>query len=57
VKPLILGAVLALLWLVFGLPATVPSTLVAPLVQPVTLAFAAGLLARPCLARSRGWTA
>ncbi|MET7651542.1 hypothetical protein [Streptomyces sp. NPDC005486] len=50
-KPLLLGAVLALLWLVFGLSVTVVSSLL----QPVTVAFAAGLLARPHLTRPR-WT-
>lgn len=53
-KPLLLGAVLALLWLLAGLPVTVPSTAVAPLLQPVTVAFLLGLYARPHLAR-RGW--
>ncbi|MFF7840395.1 hypothetical protein ACFZC6_16445 [Streptomyces ossamyceticus] len=47
-KPIILGAVLALLWLLLGLPHTVPSTVVTIVIaQPVILAFAAGLLARP----------
>ncbi|MDX3570821.1 hypothetical protein [Streptomyces sp. ID05-47C] len=50
-KPLLYGAVLALLWLLFGLPLTV----LAPLVQPVTVAFAAGLLARPHLT-GRRWS-
>jgi hypothetical protein len=52
-KPLLFGAVLALLWLVFGLPRTVPVTAVAPLLQPVTVAFAAGILARPYVTRGR----
>jgi hypothetical protein len=57
VKALALGAVLALLWLVFGLPLTVPSTVVMTVVtQPVTVAFVLGVLARPYLARSRRWT-
>ncbi len=50
-KPLVYGAVLALLWLLFGLPLTVSSTVLAAVVQPVTIAFAAGLLARPYVAR------
>lgn len=54
-KPLLSGAVLALLWLVGGLPHTVPVTAVAPLLQPLTLAFAAGLYARPYVTRWR-WT-
>jgi hypothetical protein len=50
VKPLVLGAVLALLWLTIGLPLTVPSTVVTTVVaQPVILAFTAGVLARPSL--------
>jgi hypothetical protein len=56
-KPLLFGAVLALLWLLFGLPVAVSSTVLAPLLQPVVLGFAAGLLTRPHLARSRRWTA
>lgn len=54
-KPILLGAVLALLWLLCGLPHTTTVTVVAPLLQPVTLAFAAGLYARPHLTRGR-WT-
>lgn len=53
-KALSLGAVLALLWLLLGLPVTVPSTAVTTVVaQPVVLGFAAGLLARPRLTRGR----
>ena len=48
-KPIVLGAVLALLWLVLGLPVAAPFGGVANLVQPVTVAFAAGILARPTL--------
>lgn len=55
-RPLIVGAVLALLWLAFGLPLATVATAVSALAQPVTIAFAAGLVARPHLARSRGWT-
>lgn len=51
-KPLLLGAVLALLWLLLGLPVTAPSTVVTAVVaQPVILAFAAGILAHPHLTR------
>ncbi|MEH0582836.1 hypothetical protein QA942_01480 [Streptomyces sp. B21-106] len=50
-KPLLFGAVLALLWLLSGLPLTA----LAPIVQPVTVAFAAGILARPHLT-GRRWT-
>lgn len=48
-KPLVYGAVLGVLWLVFGLPLAVP------LLQPVILGFAAGVLAAPHV-RRRGWT-
>jgi hypothetical protein len=57
VKPLLFGAVLGVLWLVFGLPLTVPAVVVSTVVQPVTVAFVLGVLARPYLARSRRWTA
>lgn len=50
-KPLLLGAVLALLWLLAGLPLAPVAGLLAALVQPVTVAFAAGILARPHLTR------
>lgn len=56
-KPLALGAVLALVWLLFGAPLVTITTLLPVLVQPVTIAFAAGLLARPYVRRSRRWTA
>lgn len=55
-KALTLGAVLALVWLLFGLPLAAPFGGVANLVQPVTVAFVLGVLARPYLARSRRWT-
>lgn len=54
-KPILLGAVLALLWLLCGLPHTTPVTVPSPLLQPVTVAFAAGLYAHPHLTRWR-WT-
>jgi hypothetical protein len=54
-KPLLFGAVLALLWLLLSLPLATPFAGVANLVQPVTVAFAAGLYARPHLTRWR-WT-
>ncbi|MET9056779.1 hypothetical protein ABZX99_03040 [Streptomyces antibioticus] len=54
-KPLAYGAVLALLWLVFGLPLATPAAVVSAVVQPVTVAFTAGLLARPHLT-GRRWT-
>lgn len=55
-RPLLFGAVLALLWLVLGLPLAVPSTVITTVVaQPVTVAFFAGILARPHLP-GRRWT-
>lgn len=41
-KPILFGAVLALLWLAFGLPLATPFGGVANLVQPVTVAFVLG---------------
>ena len=52
-KPILYGAVLALLWLLLGLPLATLAGLVSAVGQPVILAFAAGLLARPHLARRR----
>lgn len=51
-KPIVFGAVLGVLWLLFGLPLTPVAAVLPLLVQPVVLAFAAGLLARPHPARS-----
>ncbi|NGO43773.1 hypothetical protein [Streptomyces ureilyticus] len=56
-KPIAFGAVLGVLWLVFGLPSVPLAGVLPVLVQPVTVAFAAGHLIGPRLARSRGWTA
>ena len=52
-KPIIYGALLGLLWLTTDLPLTAPAAVLATAVQPVTLAFAAGILARPYLTRKR----
>ncbi|MDQ0831928.1 hypothetical protein QF032_003772 [Streptomyces achromogenes] len=52
-KPILLGAVLALLWLVLGLPHTTPVTVPGPLLQPVVVAFALGVVARPYLVGGR----
>jgi hypothetical protein len=50
-RPLLFGAVVGFVWVVFG-PSLAPVTAVLPLLlQPVVLAFAAGLIARPHLAR------
>lgn len=56
-KPILFGAVLALVWLLFGAPLVTVTGLLPVLVEPVTLAFLLGLLARPYLRRSRRWTA
>jgi hypothetical protein len=50
-KPLAYGAVLALVWLLFGLPLVTITAVLPVLVEPVTIAFAAGVLARPYLNR------
>lgn len=55
-KPIAYGAVLALLWLTFGLPLATIAATVSAVAQPVTIAFVAGVLARPHLARSGRWT-
>ncbi|SMF64651.1 hypothetical protein [Streptomyces sp. Amel2xC10] len=52
-KPLLYGAVLALLWLLLGLPLAAPAAVVAAVAQPVTVAFVLGVLARPFLVRPR----
>lgn len=56
-KALALGAVVGLVWVLFGSPLTLPSAALIQVESPVTIAFALGLLARPYLARSRRWTA
>lgn len=55
VKPLVFGVVLGVLWLLFGLPLAPVSTVLPVVVQPLVVAFAAGLVARPYLPRVRGW--
>jgi fumarate reductase subunit D len=52
-KPLAYGAVLALVWLLFGAPLVTITTLLPVLVKPVTIAFVLGVLARPHVARRR----
>lgn len=52
-KPLVFGAVLGLLLVLFGLPPVPVAAALAVLVQPVTAAFVLGILARPYLARWR----
>ncbi len=51
-KAIVVGAVLALLWLWFGLPLAPVTAVLAAVVEPVTIAFVLGLAARPYLARS-----
>jgi UDP-N-acetylmuramyl pentapeptide phosphotransferase/UDP-N-acetylglucosamine-1-phosphate transferase len=55
-RSLALGAVLALVWLLFGSPLVTVTVMLPVLVEPVTIAFAAGLLTRPYVRRSRRWT-
>lgn len=52
-KPIILGAVLALVWLLFGSPLVTITAVLPVLVEPVTIAFVLGLVARPHVARRR----
>lgn len=56
-RSLALGAVLAFVWLLFGAPLVTITAVLPALVQPVTIAFGLGLLARPYVRRSRRWTA
>lgn len=52
-KPLAVGAVLGVLVVVFGLPLAPAAGVLAALVQPVTVAFVLGLVARPHVVRRR----
>lgn len=52
-KPLVYGALLGVLWLFLRLPIAPTAGLLAMVIQPVTLAFVLGLLARPHLSRWR----
>ncbi len=54
-KPLVFGAVLGVLWIIFGLPLPVLAAVLPLLVQPVVVAFGLGLVARPLMPRVRGW--
>lgn len=54
-RPLLFGALLGILWAIFGLPAAPVTAVVPVVVQPVTVAFVLGLAARPYLPRLRGW--
>ncbi|MEU1556793.1 hypothetical protein ABZ517_29400 [Streptomyces scabiei] len=52
-KPILFGAALALVWLLFGAPLVTTTTVLSALVQPVTVAFVLGLAARPYMRRPR----
>lgn len=54
-NPIALGAVLALVWLLFGSPLVTTAAVLPVLAEPVVVAFAAGILARPYLRRPRRW--
>ena len=56
-KHLLLGALVGVLWLVAGVPLVPALALLAAVASPVTVAFAAGLLARPLLPGMRRRTA
>lgn len=52
-KPLALGVVLGVLWLLSGQILPTTTAVLAAVVQPVTVAFVLGLAARPHLTRRR----
>lgn len=52
-KPILFGAVLALVWVLFGAPLVTVTAVLAAVVQPVTIAFVLGLAARPYLTGRR----
>jgi hypothetical protein len=54
-KHLLSGAVLGVLAVVFGVPLTPVVAVLSVLVEPVTVAFAAGLLAAPLLPGMQRW--
>jgi hypothetical protein len=54
-RPILFGAVVGVAWLLLGLPYAPVAALLPVLAQPVILAFAAGLLARPLLPGTRRW--
>ena len=56
-KSIVFGAVLALVWLLFGSPLVTITAVLPVLVEPVTLAFVLGLAARPYLRQTRRRTA
>lgn len=56
-RPILFGALVGLLWLLAGVPLAPVADVLSVLAQPVIIAFAAGLLARPLLPGMRRWTA
>lgn len=56
-KQLLVGGLLGLLVVVFGVPLAPALDVLAAFVRPVTIAFVLGLAARPHLRRPRRWTA
>ncbi|WP_327342728.1 hypothetical protein [Streptomyces europaeiscabiei] len=56
-KAIVCGAVVGLVWVVVGVPLAPVAEVLAVLAEPVTIAFAAGLVARPYVRRSRRWMA
>lgn len=56
-RALVFGALLGLFLVVFGVPVVAVLDVLAAAVQPVTVAFALGLAARPYLHRPGRWTA
>ena len=54
-KPILFGAVLGLLWLLFGLPLAPALAVLAAVVQPVTIAFVLGVAVRSYVPGMRRW--
>lgn len=52
-KPILFGAVLALVWLLLGSPLVTITAVLPVLVEPVTIAFLLGLATRPYLTGRR----
>lgn len=56
-RALVFGALLGVLLVLFGLPLAPVVTVLAAVVQPVTVAFVLGIAIRPYLNRTGRWTA
>lgn len=54
-KALVYGAVIGLVWVLFGSPLVTITTVLPALVQPVTVAFVLGFAARPYVRQPRRW--